>query len=240
MNCRKCRVELTAINTEKVSTKLGFRTICKSCRNKRLRDKRAQNGYAQFICNGCNNQFRKNGSQKYCSLKCKVDFYSYPQENGCIYWNSVMQPAPKASWQGKNFPLRGWIGLSHGIIASPQQIIDVTCKVKKCINPNHFCIRPKKSERLIKITRKLKESDLGELTAKYEKYNWSIADLARNYNVTETCIRGFIRRKYYKDIKLESDLEIEGYDTCNNCSKKHNNIGSLYCSNQCMNDWINK
>ena len=79
-----------------------------------------------------------------------------------------------------------------------------------------------------------------EIREKAEK-GWSSRELSNHFgNIDRSTISKVISRKLWPDLRTEEEIAVENYDICINCSKKHDNLGSQYCSTKCMNEWINK
>ena len=240
MNCKKCKAPLTEKNIEKYSsTRKGFRSTCKYCKNEYKREKRSSS-LVMVNCKTCEKSFKFNGKKDFCNIDCKIKHYSTQECNGCITWNSCFFPTPHISWGNKNRSLRKILALEAGVIIPLGQAVFMSCNNNKCINTNHFELRKTLDENISVHKRKIKKDIMNEITEKYEQYKWPISDIATHYSLSSVIVGNFIRRKYYKEINLDSDKETENYDICINCSKQHDNLGSQYCSTACMNEYLTK
>lgn len=71
-----------------------------------------------------------------------------------------------------------------------------------------------------------------DILLKKNEHNWETINISKHYQIDPKSIRNIL--------KLDWFSEIENYDICANCSKQHDNLGSQYCSTQCMTQYLTK
>lgn len=227
--CRTCEVSFNESNiivdNSKENGKLPY---CKACYHNRSKRR---------ICNYCKIELKGTGKKLYCSLNCLLKYNYSVVENGCWNWSGYIDKSNNRTslyemWGNKKINPRKIIyedfykkevNLSgYGLVTS--------CGNKLCVNPEHSYLR-----QVNPCT--IPTEDINKIKQFYFENNWSLKDLSKEFNKSETALLNIINNK----TKTNSDNYLKNTtNICFNCQQQHDNTESEYCSPLCMQEFLLK
>ena len=257
--CTHCNNILTKQNAvTKCTKKRGntFLAVCKIC-NHLASQKENSKRIMQLNCCICGNNTVKSKypTLRTCSDECRFkEQYKYV-ENGCYLWTGVLShKLPRFYIRSTSKSINAqkyafWMNQPN--VLTLEQLLKGTfsatnkCGNVFCVNADHIFIQLS-AIKTAKSQSKLNYQQLSDLKYKYFTENWSYGDLSKHFNLSKPCVAKIIsdKRSINFDASFDdtptSNKERLLLHTCLNCLKNHDNIGSEYCSTQCMQEYLLK